>query len=87
MLDQPPAPGDSLPTFTAAGLTGWPPGRAASNLAAHFETREIVMAQKPSVGRIVHYRSYGTPGGEFLPVSAPGPRAGSPAYITRMTRT
>lgn len=24
-------------------------------------------AQKPSVGRIVHYRSYGTPGGEYLP--------------------
>lgn len=23
--------------------------------------------QKPSVGRIVHYQSYGTPGGEFLP--------------------
>lgn len=22
---------------------------------------------KPSVGRIVHYRSYGTPGGEYLP--------------------
>lgn len=22
---------------------------------------------KPSIGRIVHYRSYGTPGGEFLP--------------------
>ncbi len=24
-------------------------------------------AQQPSVGRIVHYRSYGTPGGEFEP--------------------
>lgn len=23
--------------------------------------------QKPTVGRIVHYQSYGTPGGEFLP--------------------
>lgn len=23
--------------------------------------------QKPSIGRIVHYQSYGTPGGEFLP--------------------
>ncbi|QWY81974.1 hypothetical protein SEA_SICARIUS2_69 [Arthrobacter phage Sicarius2] len=23
--------------------------------------------QQPSVGRIVHYQSYGTPGGEFLP--------------------
>lgn len=22
---------------------------------------------KPTVGRIVHYRSYGTPGGEYLP--------------------
>ena len=25
------------------------------------------MSQTPSVGRIVHYVSYGTPGGEFLP--------------------
>jgi hypothetical protein len=25
------------------------------------------MIQKPSIGRIVHYRSYGTPGGEFQP--------------------
>lgn len=23
--------------------------------------------QAPSIGRIVHYRSYGTPGGEFTP--------------------
>ncbi|QFG09387.1 hypothetical protein I5H08_gp004 [Mycobacterium phage Yuna] len=23
--------------------------------------------QQPSVGRIVHYQSYGTPGGEYLP--------------------
>ena len=23
--------------------------------------------QLPSVGRVVHYRSYGTPGGEFAP--------------------
>lgn len=23
--------------------------------------------QKPSIGRIVHYHSYGTPGGEFKP--------------------
>ncbi len=23
------------------------------------------MEQKPSVGRVVHYRSYGSPGGEF----------------------
>lgn len=23
--------------------------------------------QKPSIGRIVHYQSYGTPGGEYLP--------------------
>lgn len=22
---------------------------------------------KPSIGRIVHYQSYGTPGGEYLP--------------------
>jgi hypothetical protein len=25
------------------------------------------VTQKPSVGRIVHYRAYGTPGGEYLP--------------------
>ena len=25
------------------------------------------MTQMPSVGRIVHYHSYGTPGGEYLP--------------------
>ena len=25
------------------------------------------MSQQPSVGRIVHYHSYGTPGGEFKP--------------------
>ncbi|MCW2092503.1 UNVERIFIED_ORG: hypothetical protein M2328_005783 [Rhodococcus erythropolis] len=24
-------------------------------------------ALKPSIGRIVHYQSYGTPGGEYLP--------------------
>lgn len=23
--------------------------------------------QQPSIGRIVHYQSYGTPGGEYLP--------------------
>lgn len=26
------------------------------------------MTQKPSVGRVVHYRAYGTPGGEFKSV-------------------
>jgi hypothetical protein len=25
------------------------------------------MEQKPTVGRIVHYQSFGTPGGEFKP--------------------
>lgn len=25
------------------------------------------MTQQPSVGRTVHYQSYGTPGGEYLP--------------------
>jgi hypothetical protein len=25
------------------------------------------MEQKPTVGRIVHYQSYGTPGGEYKP--------------------
>ena len=25
------------------------------------------MSQTPSIGRIVHYHSYGTPGGEYLP--------------------
>lgn len=27
------------------------------------------MEQKPTVGRIVHYQAYGTPGGEFPSVS------------------
>ncbi len=27
------------------------------------------MDQKPSVGRIVHYHSFGTPGGEYLPAA------------------
>jgi hypothetical protein len=35
--------------------------------------------QKPSIGRIVHYQSYGTPGGEYLPE----PRA---AVITTVGR-
>lgn len=34
--------------------------------------------QKPSVGRVVHYQAYGTPGGEFQSV----PRA---AIITEVT--
>lgn len=25
------------------------------------------MTQTPSIGRVVHYHSYGTPGGEYLP--------------------
>jgi len=25
------------------------------------------MSQAPSIGRVVHYHSYGTPGGEYLP--------------------
>lgn len=36
-----------------------------------------VPAVKPSVGRIVHYQSYGTPGGEYLPA----PRA---AIVTQV---
>lgn len=35
------------------------------------------MQQKPSVGRVVHYQAYGTPGGEFKSV----PRA---AIITEV---
>lgn len=35
------------------------------------------MDQKPTVGRIVHYQSFGTPGGEYLPA----PRA---AVITQV---
>jgi hypothetical protein len=35
------------------------------------------MEQKPSVGRIVHYQSFGTPGGEYLPA----PRA---AVVTQV---
>lgn len=37
------------------------------------------MEQKPSIGRIVHYHSYGTPGGEFKSE----PRA---AIITELAR-
>lgn len=36
--------------------------------------------QQPSIGRIVHYQSYGTPGGEYLPE----PRA---AIITEVHET
>jgi hypothetical protein len=35
------------------------------------------MEQKPTVGRMVHYQSYGTPGGEYLPA----PRA---AVVTQV---
>ena len=35
--------------------------------------------QVPSVGRIVHYVSYGTPGGEFLPEHRAAIIAGVPA--------
>lgn len=35
------------------------------------------MSQQPTVGRIVHYQSHGTPGGEYLPE----PRA---AIITKV---
>jgi hypothetical protein len=36
------------------------------HLAPHPLTEEILLSdQKPSVGRIVHYVSYGTPGGEY----------------------
>lgn len=35
------------------------------------------MDQKPSVGRVVHYQSFGTPGGEYLPA----PRA---AIVTQV---
>lgn len=29
--------------------------------------RSIPVAQKPSIGRRVHYQTYGTPGGEHVP--------------------
>lgn len=38
------------------------------------------MTQQPTVGRVVHYQSYGTPGGEYLPE----PRA---AIITEVNYT
>ncbi len=37
------------------------------------------MNQKPSIGRIVHYQSYGTPNGEYLPE----PRA---AVVTELSK-
>ena len=35
------------------------------------------MQQKPSIGRVVHYQKYGTPGGEHLPEP-------SPAIVTKV---
>jgi len=32
-----------------------------------FERDVRALVQTPSIGRTVHYRSYGTPGGEYLP--------------------
>jgi hypothetical protein len=46
------------------------------------------MTQAPSVGRIVHYHSYGTPGGEYLPearaavITAIGPPLARPGGKT-----
>lgn len=36
------------------------------------------MAKKPSIGRIVHYQAYGTPGGEFKPEPRAAILAGAP---------
>lgn len=41
------------------------------------EQEQKVSSQKPSVGRIVHYQSFGTPGGEYKSV----PRA---AVVTQV---
>lgn len=36
----------------------------AQRIADYIEA--VTASQAPSVGRIVHYQSYGTPGGEYL---------------------
>lgn len=43
-----------------------------------MEARIIPTPTPPTIGRVVHYRSYGTPGGEYLPE----PRA---AIVTEVT--
>jgi hypothetical protein len=43
--------------------------------------------QQPSVGRIVHYVSYGTPGGEFLPEHRAAVITEVPEMVTNATPT
>lgn len=46
------------------------------------------MDQKPSVGRIVHYQAYGTPGGEYksVPRAAIITEVGSPDHALEFDR-
>ncbi|ABS03211.1 hypothetical protein [Kineococcus radiotolerans] len=43
------------------------------------------MTQQPSVGRVVHYQSYGTPGGEYLPAPRAAVITAVPDSIEGMT--
>lgn len=62
-------------------------------VSATSANRLVTSAPQPSVGRIVHYHSYGTPNGEYLPEAraaiitevpdlvSEGPNSGPDGYV------
>lgn len=47
--------------------TGGPFEVSDLDFQTQYEPVRVPEAPKPTVGRVVHYHSYGTPGGEFKP--------------------